>query len=92
MEATLYGDLARIQVATDMTYEHYMDMMETAVMENDWAMMEASDDAAKKSIVPISWKLSIIATASAALPLLGIIRATSTATICANSRWHKANQ
>ena len=50
MEATLYGDLARIQVATDMTYDHYMDMMETAVMENDWAMMEASDDAAKKSI------------------------------------------
>ena len=50
MEATLYGDLARIQVATDMTYDHYMDMMESAVMENDWAMMEASDDAAKKSI------------------------------------------
>lgn len=50
MEATLYGDLARIQLATDMTYDHYMDMMESAVMENDWAMMEASDDAAKKSI------------------------------------------
>ena len=50
MEATLYGDIARIQLATDMTYDHYMDMMESAVMENDWAMMEASDDAAKKSI------------------------------------------
>lgn len=50
MEATLYGDIARIQVATDMTYDHYMDMMESAVMENDWAMMESSDDAAKKSI------------------------------------------
>ena len=50
MEATLYGDLARIQVATDMTYDHYMDMMESAVMENDWAMMESSDDAATKSI------------------------------------------
>lgn len=50
MEATLYGDIARIQLATDMTYDHYMDMMESAVMENDWAMMESSDDAAKKSI------------------------------------------
>ena len=50
MEATLYGDLARIQVATDMMYEHYVDMMESAIVVNDENMMEAAEDGVKKSI------------------------------------------
>lgn len=50
MEATLYGDLARIQVATDMTYDHYMDMMESAIVDDDENMMEAAEDGVKKSI------------------------------------------
>ena len=50
MEATLYGDLARIQVATDMMYEHYVDMMESAIVDDDENMMEAAEDGVKKSI------------------------------------------
>lgn len=50
MEATLYGDLARIQVATDMMYDHYVDMMENAIMYDDENMMEAAEDGVKKSI------------------------------------------
>lgn len=50
MEATLYGDLARIQVATDMMYEHYVDMMESAIVDDDYDMMEAAEDGVKKSI------------------------------------------
>lgn len=50
MEATLYGDLARIQVATDMMYDHYVDMMENAIMDDDENMMEAAEDGVKKSI------------------------------------------
>lgn len=50
MEATLYGDLVRIQVATDMMYEHYVDMMESAIVDDDENMMEAAEDGVKKSI------------------------------------------
>ena len=50
MEAALYGDLARIQVATDMMYEHYVDMMESAIVYDDENMMEAAEDGVKKSI------------------------------------------
>ena len=50
MEATLYGDLARIQVATDMMYDHYVNMMESAIMDDDENMMEAAEDGVKKSI------------------------------------------
>lgn len=50
MEATLYGDLARIQIATDMMYEHYVDMMESAIVDDDYDMMEAAEDGVKKSI------------------------------------------
>lgn len=50
MEATLYGDLARIQIATDMMYEHYVDMMESAIVDSDENMMEAAEDGVKKSI------------------------------------------
>lgn len=50
MEAALYGDLARIQIATDMMYEHYVDMMESAIVDNDKNMMEAAEDGVKKSI------------------------------------------
>lgn len=50
MEATLYGDLARIQVATDMMYKHYVDMMESAIVDDDYDMMEAAEDGVKKSI------------------------------------------
>ena len=50
MEAALYGDLARIQIATDMMYEHYVDMMESAIVDDDYDMMEAAEDGVKKSI------------------------------------------
>lgn len=50
MEAALYADLARIQVATDMMYEHYVDMMESAIVDDDENMMEAAEDGVKKSI------------------------------------------
>ena len=50
MEATLYGDIARIQVATNMMYEHYVDMMESAIVDDDENMMEAAEDGVKKSI------------------------------------------
>ena len=50
MEAALYGDLARIQIATDMMYEHYVNMMENAIMDDDENMMEAAEDGVKKSI------------------------------------------